>query len=136
MAHYYYQKNKIDKNRLWQFITKDDLPNSLYQIANLIGLEATKALINFGSGRKIYVPNKARAKSKLTPIVGQENLQILAEAMGGCYLDFREVNLSSSFNDAFWTMVRKEREKRIKALDAELIAKFNLNKNSYYQRVA
>jgi len=61
----------------------DDLPPSLRDIAELIGLPGTLRLVETYGGVRLYVPKKLDAEHKLAQLIGLEQAAKLADTYGG-----------------------------------------------------
>jgi len=61
----------------------EDLPNSLQDIAELIGLAATVKLVETYGGVRIYVPQTIEPDHALAALLGHDNALRLARAYGG-----------------------------------------------------
>ncbi|MBF0438739.1 MAG: hypothetical protein HQL93_06405 [Magnetococcales bacterium] len=64
-------------------ILKEDLPNSLEEIAMVIGREGALQLVGACGGTRIFVPRRLRAQHKLVTLLGFAQAQRLANHFGG-----------------------------------------------------
>lgn len=42
-----------------EYLTKDDLPESIKGLADVIGIDSLKKLVKFASGSSLYIPNES-----------------------------------------------------------------------------
>ena len=72
----------------WDFVEFIDLPSTMQELANTIGLNATLALLREFHGQNIYIPCKFSESHRIATIAGSSSLRLLIEDQGGLYLDF------------------------------------------------
>jgi len=65
---------------------KTEIPESLREIAEVIGLPAALALVTLHGGRRLYIPIKFPASNSLLQYLGSETCDKLSQAFGGDYL--------------------------------------------------
>lgn len=61
-------------------------PDSMAEIAGLIGPEAAMRLVDAYGGTRCYVPRRPAAKGPLAQAIGLDQARVLAENYGGEYL--------------------------------------------------
>ena len=42
-----------------EYLTKDDLPEGVVDVVDVIGMDAFKSLVKFAGGGNLYIPNEA-----------------------------------------------------------------------------
>lgn len=67
-------------------MTPPPAPAELAFLTDVIGAEATLALIEAFAGTRVYVPSRVRVHGPLAKAVGQEAAAALADVHGGCYI--------------------------------------------------
>ncbi|TGG92514.1 hypothetical protein E4656_13665 [Natronospirillum operosum] len=67
----------------YQSLSADNLPESLAEIVDAIGLESALKLVEALPGVRVYVPQQMPADHQLVTILGQEAAMLLAEHFGG-----------------------------------------------------
>lgn len=62
---------------------RGDLPESLQEIADVIGREGAMKLTNELGGTRIFVPRKMKVQHKLATLLGFEQARLLSNHFGG-----------------------------------------------------
>lgn len=60
-----------------------DLPESLREIVDLLGLGATMQLVNTHGGTRLFVPKQVKAQHHLANLLGMEQARRLSDHFGG-----------------------------------------------------
>lgn len=74
------QKHSIPGNNPEQ---KQNLPKSLVEVAEVIGLPATRKLVETHGGTRVFVPRRLKTQHKLANLLGFEKARRLSAHFGG-----------------------------------------------------
>ena len=56
---YILQDYKVWGCFMLDYLTKDDLPDGVIDVVDVIGMDAFKSLVKFAGGSNLYIPNEA-----------------------------------------------------------------------------
>lgn len=66
-----------------ELILKEELPDSLAEIAGIIGREGAMRLVDSCGGTRVFVPRKMKVQHKLATLLGFEQAHLLSRHFGG-----------------------------------------------------
>jgi hypothetical protein len=81
----------IVEKDIWDTVRREDLPESMQSLADLIGIKAVASLFRTFAptgGKRLYIPKKVRAEHPIAVAVGMENFERLSFDFGGLWIDF------------------------------------------------